>query len=363
MLRAAAVLLCSALLGVAAPAASAEAAANWSVTPTEYAFAPRVIGTGPSAPALFTLTNTGTTTLREPQFAFGRLISENDPDDHFVLTSHCGGALAPGGSCTLEETFEPTEIGQATEFVELREPEHTAPGLQIRLTGSAAGAAISFSPGSISLPSRLLGIELNPPSVVTVTNTGAVDLHITGIAVVNAGTNPVNPDQIRIVGGTCGTAITLPVGGSCTSQVTYTPTLVGEAAAELQFTDDALEKHLTQFGWRESNVDSQQAVSIRGAGATFVEQIAMNVDIVGHPPASSRRTSARFRFVVPDARPSFLCRLDAGPYAACKSPKVYRHLPPGRHVFRVRPATASATVSARAAVDRFRVLPAPAPHR
>jgi hypothetical protein len=140
--------------------------------------------------------------------------------------------------------------------------------------------------------------------------------------------------------------------------VTYTPTLVGAANAELQFVDDALERYLTPFGYRESNVESRQLVPIRGFGAAFVEPpVAMDVDIVGHPPARSRRTWARFRFAVPDARPTFLCRLDKQPYQACASPKVYRHLAPGPHVFRVRPATTGPTVSGHPAVSRFRVLP------
>lgn len=359
MLRAFAVSICAALLLAAEPAASAEAAGSWSVTPTEYAFAPRAVGTGPSAPAVFTLTNTGTTTLRAPEFTFGYIISEGVPQDHFDLTSHCQGLLAPGESCPLDVTFEPTGIGQATEFVGIREPEGVAPSLQIRLTGSAAGAGITFSPPAISLPSRLLGIELNPPTTLTVTNSGALDLHISSISVVNAGTNPVNPNRIRIAGGTCGTAVTLPPGGSCTSQVTYTPGVVGAAAAELQFVDDALERHLTPFGYRESNVESRQLVAIRGFGAAFVEPpVAMDVDLVGHPPARSRRTWARFRFVVPDARPAFICRFDAKPYGPCTSPATYRHLAPGRHVFRVRPAAAGPTVSRRPAVWRFRVLSA-----
>jgi hypothetical protein len=357
MLRALTVFVCAALLAFVP--ASAQAAGSWSVTPTEYDFAPRAIGTGPSAPAVFTLTNTGTTTLHAPEFTFGFFIAEGVPQDHFELTSRCQGLLAPGESCAFEVTFEPTGIGQATEFVGLREPEGAAPSLQIRLTGSAAGAGIAFSPPAISLPSRLLGIELNPPSVLTVTNPGATDLHITSISVVNTGANPVNRNQIRIVGGTCGTAVTLPPGGSCTSQLTYTPAVVGAINAELQFLDDALERHLTPFGYRESNVGSEQLVPIRGNGAAFIEPpVAMDVDIVGHPPPRSRRTWARFRFAVPDAQPGFLCRLDTKPYRPCTSPTTYRHLALGRHAFRVRPAAASATVSGRAAVSRFRVLPA-----
>jgi hypothetical protein len=85
--------------------------------------------------------------------------------------------------------------------------------------------------------------------------------------------------------------------------------------------------------------------------------IAQDVAITAAPPPRLRRTWARFRFVVPDARPAFLCRLDQKPYRPCTSPATYRHLAPGRHVFRVRPAAAGPTVSGRPAVSRFRVIP------
>lgn len=362
MLRTAAVLVCTALLGALAPAGSADAAANWSVTPIEYTFAPRLIGTGPSAPAVFTLTNTGTSTLRAPEFNFGFFIHEGLPEaqDNFRPTSRCEGGLAPGASCLVEVTFEPIGIGQDTQLIWLREPEGQAPLVAIRVTGSAAAPAIQFWPPGLFLPSRLLGIELNPPVVLTVSNSGGTDLHISNISVINAGTNPVNPDQIKIVGGSCGTAITLPVAGSCTVQVTYTPTLIGAATAELQFTDDVPERHLSPGGGIvETNVDSHQTVPIHGIGAFFAERpVAAAVVVTSGPPAKLRRTWARFRFVVPEARPAFLCRLDSKPYRLCTSPATYRQLAPGRHVFRVRPATASPTVSGRAAVERFRVLPA-----
>jgi hypothetical protein len=350
MLRTATVLICTALLGALAPAASAEAAASWSVSPESYEFAPRPIGTGPSAEAVFTLTNTGTTTLGPPQFTTGRFIDEHEPGDRFQLTSHCESGLAPSESCALEVTFEPTAVGRDTEFLGLSQPEGQISSLSIRLTGSAA--VPDLSSGLLFLPSRLLGIELNPPATFTFTNSGAADLHIYGLALTELGTNPVNPDALRIVGGTCGVGVTVAVGGSCTVQMTFTPTVDGQVVAGLEFTDNLPDRNSTL-------PVGHQIVPVHAIGVGSHEgPIAQDVAVTSGPPAKLRRTWARFRFVVPDARPAFLCRLDAAPYRPCTSPTTYRHLALGRHVFRVRPATTSPTVSGHAAVERFRVLPA-----
>jgi hypothetical protein len=58
--------------------------------------------------------------------------------------------------------------------------------------------------------------------------------------------------------------------------------------------------------------------------------------ITAGPARRSRARAARFRFTssVPGAR--FECRLDGRGFARCRSPRAYRHLRPGRHVFRVR---------------------------
>jgi len=54
-----------------------------------------------------------------------------------------------------------------------------------------------------------------------------------------------------------------------------------------------------------------------------------------HPPKSTRSTSARFVFAADLAGASFRCKLDAKPVQGCSSPKLYKRLKPGRHVFKV----------------------------
>jgi hypothetical protein len=365
MLRAAAVLICSVCLCVVAPAAWAEAAASWSITPESYEFAPRAIGTGPSAPAVFTITNTGTTTIQAPEFSTNVAPGEAEWHDRFDLTSHCESGLAPGESCVIEATFEPTVVGRDTQFVFVSDPENHVGTFDLQLSGAAALPAIRFIPGGLRgefgvfLPSRLLGIEIRPPSVLVVENPGETALHIFGFGLVELGTNPVNPDGLRILGGTCAPGAAVPVGGSCTVQLTATPTVAGTVQAGIEFADDVPDK-AWPIGREKLALVGHQIYPLRIIGVDPTRpSIPEDVAITFGPPAKLHRTWARFRFAVPDAGATFLCRLDAKPYRPCTSPITYRHLALGRHAFRVRPVTPSATVSGRTAVLRFRVTPAP----
>jgi hypothetical protein len=53
-----------------------------------------------------------------------------------------------------------------------------------------------------------------------------------------------------------------------------------------------------------------------------------------HPRKRTANTTARFVFSA-DSAGSFRCKLDGRPYRPCRSPRIYRRLKPGRHIFRV----------------------------
>ncbi len=75
----------------------------------------------------------------------------------------------------------------------------------------------------------------------------------------------------------------------------------------------------------------------------------------GHPAKVTRARTARFRFHSSKPRSSFACKLDARAWAPCGSPKVYRHLAPGRHAFRVRAIDADRQADPTPAVWRWRI--------
>jgi CSLREA domain-containing protein len=78
--------------------------------------------------------------------------------------------------------------------------------------------------------------------------------------------------------------------------------------------------------------------------------------IVKAPKAVLRSRRAAFRFRSDEPGSSFQCRLDSKPFAACRSPKRYAGLRPGRHVFKVRAIDPAGNVDPSPARKRFTVL-------
>ena len=105
-------------------------------------------------------------------------------------------------------------------------------------------AAVSLSTTSLTFGSVPVSLA-STPQVVTVTNTGSVNLSIAGI-------NLTGADPTDFSGATtCGTW--LATGGSCTVVVLFTPLTSGNHTAALAVTDNA--------------PDSPQSVSLSGGGS------------------------------------------------------------------------------------------------
>lgn len=75
-----------------------------------------------------------------------------------------------------------------------------------------------------------------------------------------------------------------------------------------------------------------------------------------HPTARTPKTTATFTFSANVAGSTFRCKLDGKPTRACRSPKAYRKLKPGRHTFKVW-ATAGVLTDPTPAKFSWKVLP------
>jgi glucose/arabinose dehydrogenase len=63
--------------------------------------------------------------------------------------------------------------------------------------------------------------------------------------------------------------------------------------------------------------------------------VAPQTKLRKHPPRITRSTTGRFKFGADLAGATFTCKLDRKAKAACRSPKTYRRLKPGKHTFKV----------------------------
>lgn len=174
-----------------------------SISPVNFDFGG--VKLGQAASANFTISNAGGTTASNLQYK---------PTAGYTVSGNCGPELGSGASCIESVTFTPTT-------------DAPTPGTLTVTNGTTEGTAVanftalglqtsdSRSAGSLSFGNQKVGTTSSAQSV-TLTNTGNTPLSVGAIGIQSgpyaASTN-------------CGSS--LPVGSSCTVNVTFTPTAVG----------------------------------------------------------------------------------------------------------------------------------------
>ncbi|HEU5142179.1 MAG TPA: hypothetical protein VFU04_03370 [Solirubrobacterales bacterium] len=78
--------------------------------------------------------------------------------------------------------------------------------------------------------------------------------------------------------------------------------------------------------------------------------------IVKGPKGKVEAKTARFRLSSSEPGSTFECKLDRKPFRKCKSPKKYKGLKPGKHVFKVRARDAAGNVDRTPAKRRWRIV-------
>ena len=144
----------------------------------------------------------------------------------YTPSQGCLKSIAPGAFCVVNVTFDPTAAGQQNGVLTITDTDPTSPQT-VNLVGTGTfvdlpifypGMAFSLSPGVA------LGSQATKP--VTLTNTS---------------TSTLNISQIQMVGDysetdNCGKS--LPAGGSCTVNVTFTPSGEGFRDGNIAVWDD-----------------------------------------------------------------------------------------------------------------------------
>jgi Hypothetical glycosyl hydrolase family 15 len=89
------------------------------------------------------------------------------------------------------------------------------------------------------------------------------------------------------------------------------------------------------------------------------DTVAPETTILSGPSGTIATTSASFEFSSSEAASRFQCRLDAGGWADCSSPKPYSGLAKGSHTFEVRAIDTAGNVDPSPAARAFQVAKAP----
>lgn len=93
-----------------------------------------------------------------------------------------------------------------------------------------------------------------------------------------------------------------------------------------------------------------------GGNGNTKDKTPPDTKIVKGPPKKTHKTTVKFKFTATEAGSTFQCKLDRKPFKPCSSPKKYKKLKPGKHVFKVRAIDKAGNVDPTPAKRAFTVL-------
>ena len=182
----------------------------FTVTPSPVSFGSQQINIA-SAPQTITLTNTGNVALPITNITLSGL--------QFSQTNNCGTTVPVKGTCVINVVFTPTFAGAHTSTLSVN---LKGGGTQsVPLSGNGVVPTFTLLPTQLSFGTEQLNVASVPmPAVIT--NTGSGPLPIAGIAIQGLQYSQTN---------NCGASV--PIKGSCTINVVFTPTFQGSHPSTL----------------------------------------------------------------------------------------------------------------------------------
>jgi hypothetical protein len=231
-----------------------------------------ILVAGGTAALDVTVSNSESTSLNLDIQAAG--LSGPNASQYSVTGGTCPGlgtSLAPGASCTLQVTLDPTSLGG--KFATLDIPSNNPSGaLHVPMVGTGTDPAESISPGSIAFAPRLVNTQ-STPQTVTLTNGASASApdNVSQASIVGAGAG-----QFAIVSDGCSNT-SVAVGASCQMSVRYSPTATGPVSASLTIPSD--------------DPSSPATVALSGTGTVPDESVLPNsLAFSPQPVASSSPT-------------------------------------------------------------------------
>jgi hypothetical protein len=187
-----------------------------AISPAKIEFPPQLVGTTGKG-VVVSISNPSIAPL-----AVSSITLQGD----FTETNTCGTALVSGGNCAMTVSFAASQRGVARGNAVI-----TTNGIEgprtVKLIGTAT--VVELQPSSLNFGTQPVGVK-SRVRWITVRNTSASTLHISGIGV--GGMNAGDFNQTN----DCGRG--LLAGGSCELRVTFKPSAQGLRKAFVSITDD-----------------------------------------------------------------------------------------------------------------------------
>jgi hypothetical protein len=237
---------------------AAEAMTTATALPASLTFASQVYGTTSSTQTV-TVTNTGSLALTTNIGVTG---------DFSASGSCAGSTVQPGGSCTVQVSFIPEEVGSRTGVLAIY-TNVTGGELTVALSGTGASSGpVNLTPSAINFNGSTSGVQVGQSSAafqVTASNNGSPALAFT-----SAISGPFS-----ITTNSCGSSI--PAAGSCNLTLIFTPTQAGAASGTLTFTD----------------ASGTQTVALSGTGLSLATDVLSTTALAFASTAIGQLSAAR----------------------------------------------------------------------
>ena len=189
---------------------------------------PNVLGFGKntsgfvSAPKTITFKNTGTTSISMPSTAFVGSVGSTDFSVQSTTCPNSGGSLAAGASCTIDVVFDAAACEVADAQIQFTATNGSVQGALVTGTGNIP---ITLTPRNQTFPPTLIGTTAKAKSN-TFTNDAGVNIIFSKIDLEGVNQNDFLIDPASSCMSLVNGNLPLTPGASCTSNVTFSPTVV-----------------------------------------------------------------------------------------------------------------------------------------
>ncbi|HLW88652.1 MAG TPA: choice-of-anchor D domain-containing protein [Terriglobales bacterium] len=209
-----------------------------SLSPSSVTFPAQQLNTK-SAPIPVTLSNVGNGT----NLTVSSIVISGTNAADFEQTNNCTSVPGPG-SCTINVTITPSATGARNAVLMITDNAAGSPQ-SINLAGMGTSPSAELSPGSVTFSAQAVNTK-SAPIPVTLSNTGAGTTLTATVAITGADKGDFSQTN---------NCASVPGPGSCTINVTMTPSATGARNAALTVTDNA--------------AGSPQSITLSGTGEDF----------------------------------------------------------------------------------------------